>query len=114
MDNPSRHIRYCAVSMEVAACLDGPYVEMHLLTDTGKLIAIMCEKESLLAIQRHIEQMERACPEIATWTAGGNAEIQGGPDRTSAPTTYRKANRAGRDSARLPGRLSAPHGQAHE
>jgi len=63
----SAQIRYCAVSMELAAYLDGHYVEMHILTDTGKTISIVCESNSIFAVQSHIEEMARDCPEIATW-----------------------------------------------
>ena len=67
-------IRYRAVSMELAAYLDGHYVEMHILADTGQSIAVACDKDSIFAIQRHIEQMGRACPEISTWKTVLNDE----------------------------------------
>lgn len=67
MSVPPPQIRYRAVSMELAAYLDGRYVEMHILADTGQSIAVVCDKDSIFAIQRHIEQMGRECPEIATW-----------------------------------------------
>jgi hypothetical protein len=60
--------RYRAVSMELAAYLDGRYVEMHILTDTGESIVVACPKDSIFAIQRHIERIGRECPEIATWS----------------------------------------------
>jgi hypothetical protein len=60
-------IRYRAVSMELAAYLDAHYVEMHIVTDTGASIAVVCDRDSIFAVQRHIEQMGRECPEIATW-----------------------------------------------
>lgn len=60
-------IRYCAVSMELAAYLDGQYVEMHILTDTGKTISVVCERNSIFSVQRHIEKIGRDCPEIASW-----------------------------------------------
>jgi hypothetical protein len=48
--------------------LDARNVEMHILTETGKTIAIVCPRDSIFAIQQHIEQMGKACPEIATWS----------------------------------------------
>jgi hypothetical protein len=60
--------RYRAVSMELAAYLDGRYVEMHILTDTGETIAVACDGDSIFAVQRHIAQMKRECPEISSWT----------------------------------------------
>lgn len=67
MDIAAAPIRYCAVSMELAAYLDGRYVEMRILTDTGKTISVVCEKDSIFAVQRHIERLGQDCPEIATW-----------------------------------------------
>jgi hypothetical protein len=59
--------RYRATSMELAVYLDNHYVEMHILTDTGKAIAIACDRDSIFALQRHIEQIGRECPQISTW-----------------------------------------------
>jgi len=59
--------RYRAVSMQLAAHLDGHYVELHILTDQGGSIAIACPRNSIFALQRHIEQIGRQCPEIAGW-----------------------------------------------
>ena len=42
------------------------------LTPQG--IAVACDKDSIFAIQRHIEQMGRACPEISTWKTVLNDE----------------------------------------
>jgi hypothetical protein len=70
MNIESTNTRYCAVSMELAAYLDGHYVEMHILTDTGKTISIVCERDSIFSVQRNIERMGRDCPEIATWKPG--------------------------------------------
>jgi len=53
--------------MQFTAYLDGRYVEMHILTDTGKTIDIVCEKDSIFSVQHHIEQIGRACPEILNW-----------------------------------------------
>lgn len=60
--------RYRAVSMELAAYLDGRYVEMHIVTDTGEAVAIVCPRDSIFAVQRHIEKIGRDCPEIASWS----------------------------------------------
>jgi hypothetical protein len=70
MNLEATNTRYCAVSMELAAYLDGHYVEMHILTDTGKTISIVCERDSIFSVQRNIERMGRDCPEIATWKQG--------------------------------------------
>ena len=68
MMKPSpRQIRYHATSMELAAYLDGRYVEMHIGTAAGQDIAVVCERDSIFAVRRHIEQMGRECPEISTW-----------------------------------------------
>jgi hypothetical protein len=67
MKPPTKPIRYLATSMELAAYLDGRYVEMHIRTDIGQNISIVCARDSIFAIQQHIEQMGRECPEISTW-----------------------------------------------
>ena len=59
--------RYRAVSMEFAAHLDEQFVEMHIVTDCGETIAVACPSDSIFAIRRHIQQLTRQCPEIATW-----------------------------------------------
>ena len=74
MKPPPKHVRYRATSMELAAYLDARYVEMHIRTDTGQNIAVICVRDSIFAIQRHIEQMGRDCPEISTWKTGTNGE----------------------------------------
>lgn len=61
-------VRYRAVSMEFAANLDAHNVEMRILTDTGQVIAIVCPRDSIFAVRKHIEQIAKACPEIATWS----------------------------------------------
>ena len=60
-------IHYRAVAMELAAYLDEHCVEMHILTDTGETIAVVCPTDSIFAILQHIEQLALQCPEIATW-----------------------------------------------
>jgi hypothetical protein len=79
MENQSQQQRVRAVSMELAAYLDDRYVEMHIVTDTGKTIAVACDADSIFAIQRHIEQMGRECPEIASWARPLEADSHGRP-----------------------------------
>jgi hypothetical protein len=69
--------RYRAVSMELAAYLDAHNVEIRIFTDTDKTIAIVCPRDSIFALQKHIEQMAKACPEIATWSNLACAEPNG-------------------------------------
>jgi hypothetical protein len=59
--------RYRAVSMTLAAYLDAHYVEMQVATVSGETIAIVCPRDSIFALQRHIEQIGQDCPEIASW-----------------------------------------------
>jgi hypothetical protein len=79
----NRQIRYHATSMELAAYLDGRYVEMHIGTDTGQDIAVVCERDSIFAIQRHIEQLGSECPEISTWQTGTNSTGRRADDQRS-------------------------------
>lgn len=60
--------RYRAVSMQLAAHLDDRYVELHVLTGDGELIALACPGDSLIALQKHIEQLTQQCSEIAGWS----------------------------------------------
>jgi hypothetical protein len=83
MSVPPPQIRYRAVSMELAAYSDGRYVEMRILADTGQSIAVACDIDSIFAIQRHIEQMGRECPEISTWKTVTNDENFDDNDRSS-------------------------------
>ncbi len=83
MNTPSAQTRYRAVSMEFAAYLDRRYVEMHILTDTGKAIAVVCEGDSIFAIQHHIEQMGRECPQILTWKTATPDQVLLERDRIS-------------------------------
>lgn len=59
--------RYHAVSMELAAYLDEHCVEMHILTDRGETISVVCPTDSIFAVLRHIKRLGIECPEIATW-----------------------------------------------
>ena len=67
MNASPAEIRFRAVAMQLVADLDGRYVAMRVITDTGDAVAIECEKDSIFAVQRHIEQMGRECPEITSW-----------------------------------------------
>jgi len=67
MNASPTQIRFRAVAMQLVADLDRRYVEMHVITETGDAVAIACEKDSIFAVQRHIEQMGRECPEISSW-----------------------------------------------
>ena len=82
MSAPPAPIRYQAVSMQLAAYLDGRYVEMQIVTGTGESIAIACDKNSILAIGQHIQQLGSACPEISTWQPFAGDE--GPPERDRA------------------------------
>jgi len=77
MNGRASATRYRAVSMELVAYLDGRYVEMHILTDTGKSITVACGGDSIFAVQRHIEQMKHECPEISSWTPPAAAYARG-------------------------------------
>ncbi len=65
--------RYRAVSMGLAANFDEHCVEMHILSDTGEAISVTCPRNSIFAIQRHIEQLGARCPEIAGWGEAARA-----------------------------------------
>lgn len=53
--------------MVLSADFNARNVEMHILTDTGKTITVVCARNSIFAVRKHIEQIAVACPEIATW-----------------------------------------------
>ena len=97
LNRSSACIRYRAVSMELAAYLDGRYVEMHILTDSGETIAVACDKDSIFAVQRHIEEIGQACPEISTWKAVKKTESVHGSDQSS----YEVAMSKGRPASRV-------------
>jgi hypothetical protein len=75
MNERARPTTYRAVSMELVAYLDRRYVEMRILTDTGKSIAVTCGGDSIFAVQRHIERMKHECPEISSWAPPAPADI---------------------------------------
>jgi hypothetical protein len=102
MASPPERIRYRAVSMELAAYLDARYVEMHIFTDTGASIAIVCDKDSIFAVQRHIEQMRRECPEIATWKSVQSNERSGESDRGAFAAAVSEGWPVASDGTRVP------------
>ena len=53
--------------MELTAHLDERHVDMIILTTDGTTLAIQCENDSILNVQRHIGAICETCPEIATW-----------------------------------------------
>lgn len=85
MTSPDAAPRYRAVSMELAAYLDGRYVEMHITTDGGEAVSVVCPRDSIFAIQRHIEQIGRNCPEIASWRADATLMNGGSPPAVTGP-----------------------------
>jgi hypothetical protein len=82
-----RSIHYHAVAMELAAYLDDRYVEMRILTHTGTTIVVVCDRDSIFSVQRHIEQMGRACPEILTWSASQDSGSAPNSPHGSDPRT---------------------------
>jgi hypothetical protein len=67
MRTPLPQFRFRAVSMEIAAHLDERRVDMVVIADDGTTIAIECENDTILKIQRYIAQIALDCPEIALW-----------------------------------------------
>lgn len=60
-------LRFLASSMELAAYLDEQYVEMHIATPDGKRVTVVCNRDSILKIERHIRDLAAECPQIGTW-----------------------------------------------
>ena len=67
-------VRYRAYSMEFVAHVDEPLLEMHIVTDQGQPLSIVCDKHSILPIQKYIKHMVQACPEISEWNACGDID----------------------------------------
>jgi len=59
--------RYHATAMELVAYLDEQCVEMHIVTETGEALTVVCPRGSIFKVARQIARMGRECPEIATW-----------------------------------------------
>jgi len=76
-------LRCHAVAMDFAAYLDEHYVELRVRTATGKTIIVVCDKDSIFSIQRHIEQLGRACPEISSWRTSKDIDDLHGDNRRS-------------------------------
>jgi hypothetical protein len=60
-------LRFLASSMELAAYLDDQYVEMHIATPDGTRVTVVCNRDSILKIERHIRDLAAECPQIGTW-----------------------------------------------
>jgi hypothetical protein len=60
-------LRFLASSMELAAYLDEQYVEMRIATPDGKRVTVVCNRDSILKIERHIRDLAAECPQIGTW-----------------------------------------------
>ncbi len=67
MNNSATPRRYRAVSMELAAHSDSHLVEMRILTDTGEAIAIVCQRESIVSVQRNVAETGRVSADMAMW-----------------------------------------------
>ena len=63
----SDNLRFLASSMELAAYLDEQYVEMHIATPDGSSVTVVCNRDSILKIERHIRDLAAECPQIGTW-----------------------------------------------
>ena len=70
MTVPHAQICYRAATMRLVAYLDEYRVEMHIVTEAGETIAVVCAKDSIFKVRRSIEQMAQECPEISTWGEG--------------------------------------------
>jgi hypothetical protein len=68
MLTPPPQFRFKAVSMELAVHLDDRRVDMLVITADGTTIAIECENDTILSVQRHIAAISDECPQIATWS----------------------------------------------
>jgi hypothetical protein len=83
MLTPPPQFRFKAVSMELVAHLDDHRVDMRVITSDGTTIAIECENDAILSVQRHISEISQECPEIATWNgphiAGPRGSSPGSP-----------------------------------
>lgn len=58
-------IRLRAVAMQLIADVNGRYVEMHIVTDRGQTLVIACENQSLIAMQRELQQFNQGSQDIA-------------------------------------------------
>lgn len=53
--------------MELVAHLDDRRVDMVVITEDGTTLAIECQGNTILEVQRHIGLVTAQCPEIAQW-----------------------------------------------
>jgi len=58
-------IRLRAVALQLIADLNGRYVEMHIVTDRGQTLVIACENQSLMAMQRELQQFNQNIQDIS-------------------------------------------------
>lgn len=63
----SNRIRVRAVAVQLAAHLDGRYVDLTIITDRGQTVAITCDNRAIFEVKRRIEQLAQDCPEVASW-----------------------------------------------
>ncbi len=68
MRTPAPQFRFRAVSMELVAHLDDRRVDMLIVAEDGTTIAVECENDTILKVQRHIAQISSDCPQIASWS----------------------------------------------
>jgi hypothetical protein len=56
-------VRFHASSMELASFLDDQFVEMNIRTDKGWDVTVVCDKDSLMDMQRRIKKLVVSYPE---------------------------------------------------
>lgn len=83
MRTPAPQFRFRAVSMELAAHLDERRVDMLVIAADGTTVAIECEADTIVKVQRHIQALAEECPEVLTW---------GKRDKEAAVTPDHKGN----------------------
>lgn len=72
-------IRLRAVAMQLIADSNGRYVEMHIVTDRGQTLVVACENQSLIVMQRELQQFNqhtRDIAEISEWGPSDTVELQ--------------------------------------
>jgi hypothetical protein len=58
-------IRLRAAAMQLIADLNGRYVEMHIVTDRGQTLVVACDNQTLIAMQRELQQFNQDIQDIA-------------------------------------------------
>jgi hypothetical protein len=84
MNVPPVQGKYHAVSMQLAGYSDERHIGVHILSDTGKTIAVTDDRDSIFAIQQHIAQIAWDCPEILTWKGVPNKRSHRDSNQDSA------------------------------